>query len=172
MSEEQHDKLPGQARARNATSYPVTNFKLENHPLDDVRALKVAVVGAGLSGILAGILLPVKVPEIKLTIFEKNCDVVSPYHTLPNRDIRESNLSVRVVRGSKTPTPGLDAIYRPMSIKVHLHPVPNGRNSSPKAPRSEITGRTWLGSMGSIVILNWATALKVPIGMTLNPYGY
>ena len=83
MSEEQHDTLPGQARARNATSYPVTDFKLENHQLDDVRALKVAVVGAGLSGILAGILLPVKVPGIILTIFEKNCDVVSPFDALP-----------------------------------------------------------------------------------------
>ena len=77
MSDEQHKTQPEQARARNATSYPVTNFKLENRPLDDVRALKVAIVGAGLSGILAGILLPVKVPGIDLTIFEKNSDVVS-----------------------------------------------------------------------------------------------
>ena len=83
MSQEQHDTLPGQARARNATSYPVTDFELENRPLDDVRALRVVVVGAGLSGILAGILLPVKVPAISLTIFEKNSDVVSPCHTLP-----------------------------------------------------------------------------------------
>ena len=83
MSEVQQDGMPGQARARNATSYPATNFKLENHPLDDVRALRVTVVGAGLSGILAGILLPVKVPGIDLTIFEKNSDVVSlfPYAT-------------------------------------------------------------------------------------------
>jgi cation diffusion facilitator CzcD-associated flavoprotein CzcO len=36
---------------------------------------KVAVVGAGLSGITAGVLLPVKVPGIKLVIFEKNADV-------------------------------------------------------------------------------------------------
>ena len=78
MSEEQHDTLLGQGRARNASSYPVTDFQLENRPLDDVQALKVAVVGAGLSGILAGILLPVKVPAINLTIFEKNSDVVSP----------------------------------------------------------------------------------------------
>lgn len=83
MSEEQQDGLPEQAPARNATSYPVTDFKLENHPLDDVRALKVAVVGAGLSGILTGILLPVKVPGIDLTIFEKNSDVVSPFFALP-----------------------------------------------------------------------------------------
>ena len=90
MSEEQRDTLSGQTCARNATSYPVTSFKLENHALDDVRALKVAVVGAGLSGILAGILLPVKVPGIDLTIFEKNSDVVSTFHTLPITWISES----------------------------------------------------------------------------------
>jgi protoporphyrinogen oxidase len=35
------------------------------------------VVGAGLSGVLAGILIPPKVPNVKLTIFEKNAGVVS-----------------------------------------------------------------------------------------------
>ena len=63
-------------------------------------------------------------------------------------------MSVRVVRGSKTPTLGLDAIYRPMSIKVHLHLERNGRKSSLKAPRFEIIGRAWPRSMRSIVILN------------------
>ena len=61
-------------------------------------------------------------------------------------------MSVRVVRGSKTPTLGLDAIYRTMSIKVHLNPVPNGRKSSPKAPRFEIIGRAWPENMKSLVI--------------------
>ncbi|KAF2703625.1 FAD/NAD(P)-binding domain-containing protein [Pleomassaria siparia CBS 279.74] len=57
-------------------SYPVSKLKLDaNHCIDDVRELKVAVVGAGLAGINAGILLPAKVPGIKLTIFEKNADV-------------------------------------------------------------------------------------------------
>jgi heterodisulfide reductase subunit A-like polyferredoxin len=56
--------------------YPVSRLKLDaNHCIDDVRELKVAVIGAGLSGINAGILLPAKVPRINLTIFEKNDDV-------------------------------------------------------------------------------------------------
>ena len=63
-------------------------------------------------------------------------------------------MSVRVVRGSKTPTLGLDAIYRQMSIKVHLYPVRNGRKSSLKAPKFEIIGRAWRRSMRSIDILN------------------
>jgi hypothetical protein len=36
----------------------------------------VAVIGAGIAGITAGVLLPRKVPGIQLTIFDKNNDVV------------------------------------------------------------------------------------------------
>lgn len=58
--------------------YPVSKFRIDpNRFIDNVREVKVAVIGAGLSGISAGIMLPAKVPGIKLTIFEKNRDVVS-----------------------------------------------------------------------------------------------
>ena len=53
-----------------------TDFKLTEKPIDELRELKVAVIGAGLTGITAGILLPAKVPGIQLTIFDKNSDVV------------------------------------------------------------------------------------------------
>ena len=44
--------------------------------IDEPRELRVAVIGGGLSGILAGILLPEKVPGIHLTIYDKNYDFV------------------------------------------------------------------------------------------------
>lgn len=56
-----------------------TDFKLSEQPIDEVRELKVAVIGAGISGITAGILLPAKVPGIKVTILDKNADVVGHY---------------------------------------------------------------------------------------------
>lgn len=59
-----------------AAAYPALNLQLEDHHIDDVRSLRVIVIGAGLAGILAGILLPAKVPGIQLTILEKNADVV------------------------------------------------------------------------------------------------
>lgn len=40
------------------------------------------MIGAGISGITAGVLFPVKVPGIDLTIYEKNSDVVCIYHRL------------------------------------------------------------------------------------------
>jgi heterodisulfide reductase subunit A-like polyferredoxin len=58
--------------------YPVSKLQLDaGRCIDHGRKLKVAVIGAGLAGINAGILLPAKVPGIELTIFEKNNDVAS-----------------------------------------------------------------------------------------------
>lgn len=56
--------------------YPwLTDFKISEHPIDEIRKLKVVVIGAGLAGITAGALLPAKVPGIDLTILEKNANV-------------------------------------------------------------------------------------------------
>ncbi|OTB03435.1 hypothetical protein M426DRAFT_23798 [Hypoxylon sp. CI-4A] len=63
------------AEANGVTDTPTAGFKLEERTIDDARPLRVAVVGAGIGGINAGILLPVKVPGIQLTIFDKNSDV-------------------------------------------------------------------------------------------------
>jgi cation diffusion facilitator CzcD-associated flavoprotein CzcO len=58
------------------STYPYpTDFKIRERPVDHHRELKVAVIGGGLSGITAGILLPKKVPNINLTIIEKNGDL-------------------------------------------------------------------------------------------------
>ncbi|PYI36755.1 FAD/NAD(P)-binding domain-containing protein [Aspergillus indologenus CBS 114.80] len=50
-------------------------FEIEEHPIDQVRPIKVGVIGAGLAGITAGILFPAKVPGVDLRIYEKNADV-------------------------------------------------------------------------------------------------
>lgn len=60
-------------------SYPKSRLELLEHFIDEPRPLRVAVIGGGLAGILAGILLPPKVPGIKLTIYEKNNDLVSRF---------------------------------------------------------------------------------------------
>lgn len=57
--------------------YTLPEIPLIDRHADEPRGLRVAVIGAGISGIIAGVLLPAKVPGIELTIFEKNPDVVS-----------------------------------------------------------------------------------------------
>lgn len=60
-----------------APRYSNPSRTLIDRYVDDYRPLRVAVIGAGLAGVLAGALLPAKVPGIRLTIFEKNSNVVS-----------------------------------------------------------------------------------------------
>ena len=70
----------GENRARPSDTlhelYPISDLELPDHHIDDVRSLRVMVIGAGLSGIVSGIMLPAKVPQIQLKILEKNDDVV------------------------------------------------------------------------------------------------
>ncbi|OWO97359.1 hypothetical protein B2J93_8140 [Marssonina coronariae] len=54
---------------------PSRTFELEDRPIDAPSTIRVAVIGAGLAGITAGILLPAKVPGISLTIYDKNAAV-------------------------------------------------------------------------------------------------
>ena len=48
---------------------------LWEHCIDEYRRVKVICVGAGLSGILAGIRFPQRIPNLDLTIYDKNEDV-------------------------------------------------------------------------------------------------
>lgn len=57
--------------------YPKSRVDLIDRFVDEPRKLRVAVIGGGLAGILAGSLLPEKVPGIELVIYEKNPDFVS-----------------------------------------------------------------------------------------------
>ncbi|KAJ6033942.1 hypothetical protein N7499_010106 [Penicillium canescens] len=52
-----------------------STFQLEEHPVDEVRPIKVGIIGAGLAGITAGVMLPAKLPGLDLQIFDKNADV-------------------------------------------------------------------------------------------------
>lgn len=52
-----------------------TPFELEEHPVDEVRPIKVGIIGAGMAGIIAGMILPAKLPGLDLRIYEKNADV-------------------------------------------------------------------------------------------------
>lgn len=134
--------------------YPSTNFRLEEHPVDERRGLrvrhqnifirlyacanlqKVGVIGAGLTGITAGILLPVKVPGIQLKIYEKNKDVVSnPITTRPRICSKQSSNLLRAELGMRTYIRGFVVTSRPTCIRARLNLTRSGRKNMPRAMR-------------------------------------
>ncbi|KAM5545277.1 hypothetical protein V8D89_001388 [Ganoderma adspersum] len=54
---------------------PDGRFTLGDFSIDEYRPIKVIVIGAGFSGILAGIRFPQKIPNVELTIYEKSAGV-------------------------------------------------------------------------------------------------
>lgn len=48
---------------------------LYGHCVDDARRMKLICIGAGFSGVLAGIRFPQRVPNLDFTIYEKNPEV-------------------------------------------------------------------------------------------------
>ncbi|OAG34163.1 hypothetical protein AYO21_11695 [Fonsecaea monophora] len=48
---------------------------VQNKPVDEARPIRVICIGAGASGICAGIRFPQKIKNLNLTIYEKNADV-------------------------------------------------------------------------------------------------
>lgn len=65
----------------NGTAESKPKFKIEEHHIDQVRDIRVGIIGAGLSGITAATLLRAKLPGINITVYDKNGDVVSYNNT-------------------------------------------------------------------------------------------
>ena len=50
-------------------------FKLSEHAIDDYRPVKVICVGADFSNVCTAIRFPQRIPNLELTIYEKNADL-------------------------------------------------------------------------------------------------
>lgn len=117
--------------------YPKSNITLEDRFIDEPRALRVAVIGGGLAGILAGILFPAKVPRIELVIYEKNSDLVS--YSKANRT--ELSNRPREVLGSRMFIREFVVTFLPTCTSPLLLPTLNGRSNLLQALRFESTGK-------------------------------
>jgi cation diffusion facilitator CzcD-associated flavoprotein CzcO len=50
-------------------------FQIEEHSIDEVRPVRVLVIGAGISGLICAIRLPQRIENLTFTVYEKNADV-------------------------------------------------------------------------------------------------
>lgn len=51
------------------------SYKVEERSIDESRPLRVVVIGAGISGILACVRFNQRIPNLDLCIYEKNADI-------------------------------------------------------------------------------------------------
>ena len=96
------------------------------------------MIGAGIAGITAGVLLPRKVPGIQLTIFDKNSDVVSTQSRRVHRS--NSNNYTREVLGSRTSTQASGVTSHRTATNRLMRLKSTGPRSMPKDRRSRTTG--------------------------------
>jgi hypothetical protein len=54
---------------------PRVPTNVDDRCIDDYRPIKVICIGAGMTGIAVGCLMPQHIPNLELTIYEKNPDV-------------------------------------------------------------------------------------------------
>lgn len=54
---------------------PPSQFALGEFAIDDVRPMRVAVIGAGFSGLVAAIRLRQRVPHVEIVVYEKHAGV-------------------------------------------------------------------------------------------------
>lgn len=66
---------PGMHTTGNTNGIHSQSFKLYDHPIENLRPLKVIVIGAGYSGIYCGIRIPERLRNVDLVIYEKNAGV-------------------------------------------------------------------------------------------------
>ncbi|KAI0682006.1 FAD/NAD-P-binding domain-containing protein [Earliella scabrosa] len=67
--------MPGGGVSRSDAQAPPSTFTPGEFSIDEYRPMKVVVIGAGFSGITAGIRFPQKIPNLELTIYEKSAGV-------------------------------------------------------------------------------------------------
>jgi hypothetical protein len=164
-----------------------TRFGIEEHPIDVVRQIKVGIIGAGLAGITAGVLLPAKLPGLDLRIYDKNADVVRQITTLysvlmltsgPGRHLVNLPSFTRSAAILTLPTTGLKTHIRVFGV-TYLHtpinqdslPTLSGQKSLLREPRFETTGKAWHESITCINTFDFSNRYKRQSGSPMRGSG-
>ena len=73
-----------------------SSFKLKDAPVENLRRLKVIVIGAGYSGIYCGIRIPERLRNVDLVIYEKNAGVGGTWYENRYADARNTHGTLQV----------------------------------------------------------------------------
>jgi hypothetical protein len=102
---------------------------ISERSIDEALPLKVIYLGAGVSGIVAAIKFPEYVPNIELTIYEKNADVGGTWYASLWR-IANIGAGLTLSAGSRTDTQGALVVRKRLPCaNFQIVDVPNRRSS-------------------------------------------
>jgi len=85
--------LPTDVSRLHANGEAKPSFKLNDAPVENLRRLKVIVIGAGYSGIYCGIRIPERLRNVDLVIYEKNAGVGGTWYE--NRFVDWFEMAIR-----------------------------------------------------------------------------
>ncbi|KAF9894843.1 hypothetical protein FE257_004464 [Aspergillus nanangensis] len=148
-------KLPSTNSTRTQSSGPRTiepPFILEDHPVDESLSIKAIVVGAGITGITAGVLLPIKVPGLQLQIYERHPDIVS--YLLHRNESAVMCPPMKVYQSTFSPTTAWTENYsRGSEIKDYWKSLANKYDIWKYVKlRSEVLRATWSEMKGKWIV--------------------
>ena len=101
----------------------VQQFTIKNEPVENLRSLKVRVIGAGYSGIYLGIRIPQRLRNVDLQIYEKNDGIGGTWweNRYPGMPISESYKELFLTSHRlrlRYPLPFLPILFRSQSKLV------------------------------------------------------
>ena len=115
------------------------------HEVDYARPMKVIVVGAGISGILAAIRFPRRIAKLDLVVYDKNPEIGGTWYENRYPGIACGIYAQHFLERLTELIPG--QIFLLMFIKLLLNPTPTGHSFTPPARRFSSTGRVLLPGM-------------------------
>ncbi|KAK0730810.1 hypothetical protein B0H67DRAFT_474490 [Lasiosphaeris hirsuta] len=134
-------------------------FTIKDEPVENIRPLKVVVIGAGFSGIVAAIRIPEKLRNVDLTVYEKNDGIGGVWYN----GVRgvACDIPSHSYQYSFAPNPNWSNLYAPGSeIRKYLEDVAEKFGATRFIKTShEVKGCTWDSEkkLWCIQVLNLAT---------------
>lgn len=137
-------------------------WTVEDRPVDEYRPLRIAIIGSGISGIIASIRLRQRITNLELSVYEKNDDIGGTW--LENRYpgcacgmyfLAFSFLGGLHVHLLLAPRFGLTNLITLPQTSQHTPTKPvssrtrNGRRSMPRLPSYTRTGSRWRSNTGA-----------------------
>jgi hypothetical protein len=118
-----------------------STIKADVNEIDCARPMKVIVIGAGISGILAAIRFPRRIPKLDLVVYDKNPEVGGTWYENKYPGVACGKNTLVDRNGTRDIGANPRQTFLRTSTRRRLSPTPTGLGFMPLAKRFSPTGR-------------------------------